>query len=694
MSESGQRTDVTTTSRAQAAAAIVGRLNAAVKSRRLYGPGHPLNPRTVTALLESVVSFHERFGSFVLETHRDGLVVEGKPFEGGESVQNLALLLYAMGVWQLVFLPGITEAEVGELLAVVTLDREAILAGGGLVQLLAKRSVNHVRVVELRPGEEDAANISLAVYRRLLDGSLEPQDRVTLIGLLRAGPEQARRLLSVIIDRTKQASSAGTKEELAARMYSALAALDRLIVDTPQGESRALLRHLAEAALELDSPERQDLHRTILARTAEDLSARALLSAMTSGQIARMVIPCLETTDPPPQLAQVVQGLPFDPEKARETIALISQQTGRTFDLPVVLEELTLPQWMRNIQRDLTDFHMTDAEVAVSEDEIQALLAEVQIDDQVLAKEQVLMLLQLCIEEHDSPELEANLDALVRGTETLLQRGTTDALPTVLRTLDALVAEGGPRAKASLAALHKLIMTPVGKVTVKDVWGWTAEHALLKSLREVGRSASTALAQALSTERDPGRRQVIAAILAKLGDEYAEALSQYLADPNPEVVRQIVHILSQMRTPKAIGYLRMAARHPEVRIRKEVLEALVRTQAREAQDVLLTFLHDPEPEIREQCLVYLQPDTARQAMSELVAMLGDHRDRTASLRIQIIETLKRTNAVDVLPALRRISSPWKLRSQDRTVARHARRAIAFLMRPPVENAGRPRGATS
>src|SRR5574337_134051 len=152
--------------RAQAAVTVVRRLNAAVKSRILYATGHPLRAQTVEVFLTTIASFHEQYGGFVLETHRDGLVLEGHPFEGGESVDNLALQLYSVGVWQLVILPGLTNTEMHKLLDLVTKEPEAILHEGGLTGLLEKHSVEHVRVVELRPGDEDPTNISLETYHR------------------------------------------------------------------------------------------------------------------------------------------------------------------------------------------------------------------------------------------------------------------------------------------------------------------------------------------------------------------------------------------------------------------------------------------------------------------------------------------------------------------------------------------------
>lgn len=665
---------MTATARAQAAAAVVRRLNGAVKSRRLYVSGHALRAQTVGAFVAAVVAYHERFGNFVLETHKDGLILEGKPFEGGESVDSLALLLYAVGVWQLVLLSGITEAEADQLLDVVILERDAILAEGGFVEVLARRGIEHVRVFELRPGEEDVTNISLETVQQLLDGSLQAQDRAAFLGLLRAGPEQAHRVLDVLVERTRQAFPNASGPELAARMYEALSALDRLIVDAPPAESRELLQRVATAVVDVED---SHLHATILQRAAEDLSARALLAAMTSEQIARMVIPCLEAGDPPPQVAQVVNGLPFDLEKARDTMALISQRTGRAFDLPPLREELRLPSWIRNVPQDLVDFTVSDSEVTVTDEEIQTLVGGMRVDDAALTREHALTLLHLSLAEDDPRDLDAILAALVQDTETLLQQSAYDSAGTVLRSLASLASHPGPKAGPVQAALRKLIAALAGVVTAKDVVEWAADHPLLSCLRQAGPGAD--LVHALHAERDPGRRQTIAAILARLGDDYVESLQPHLSNPDPEFARQIIHILAQMHTAKAVSALKAVARYPDAGIRKETVDALGVGPSAEEQSTLLAFLHDPDPLIREHVLQHLRPETARRTVSELAAMLlARDLQRYTGHRIRIVEMLVQVRAKETLPLLRRLASPFKIRKRDRELARHARAAVAML----------------
>lgn len=676
-----------TTGRAQAAAAVVRRLNAAVKSRRLYGPGHPIRAQTVSAFMATVAGFHERFGSFVLETHRDGLILEGRPFEGGESVDSLAVMLYSIAVWQLVLLPGLTETEASQLFDIVSMDRDDIINEGGFIELLGKHGIEHVRVFELHPGEEEAA-ISLDVYYQLLEGTLSPQDRATLLGILQAGPQQAGRLLTVIVERTRQAFPNAKGAELGAHIYDAVAALDRLIVDAAASETKELLQHLATAVVELDDGERTNLHTTVIQRAAEDMSARALLAAMTSEQIARMVIPCLEAGDRPPQVSQVAHGLALDPQKARDTMALISQRTGRSFDIPPVLEELRPPMSvrdMREIPHDLMGFTVMDAEVAVTDQEIQASLAELQLTEPTVTREHALAVLRLCVIEDDLREVEENLTALARSIEQLLTQAAYDVVLTILQALLKHASTPGKKTETMRAALRRLLMTITGMITAKDVWQWASDHPLLSCFRQLGPTATADLAQTLRIERDPERQQATTAILVKLGDDAVEPLRQQLSEPDADHVRPIIRVLAMIRTAPALGALKALARHPDDGVRLEAVQALLAAQSAEAQAAVLAFLRDPDPEIRERCLRAMRAEDARQVAGDLAAMLTT-RDlaRHTGLRILIIEMLARAGAKDALPTLRRLASPFKIRRRDREVARHAREAIATLMRAAAD----------
>ncbi len=650
--------------RAQAAATVVRRLNAAVKSRVLYAAGHPLRAQTVEVFLTTVASFHERYGGFVLETHRDGLVLEGHAFEGGESVDNLALQLYSVGVWQLIILPGLTDAEMHKLLDLVTMEPEVILKEGGLTGLLEKNGVSHVRVVELRPGDEDPTNITLETYHRMLNGSLSAQERAALVGVLRAGPDQAMRLLSIMVERTKQAFADATGAGLGERVYTALTALDRLIVDTPGGESQDVLKHLATAVTEMDDPQRRQIHRAILQHAAQDLSARALLTAMTSEQIARVVIPCLEA-------------------------GLVAQQTGRSFDLPPALEELRLPPWVHDIPQDLADFVISEESVVFSEDEVKALRTEAVLDEPAVLRAHALALLDLALADDDPAEVDTTLTVLSTDVTALQTNGTYEVIGTVLQHLDGAIRAGGRTADVTATAMRRILVSVAAASTHRDIVGWPDDHPLVRSLRKTGRTVGAALALALAEERDVARRHLLVALLARAGDAAVDAIIPLLSDRNIELTRAIIPALIQMRSAASLDALRSIARHPNAGVRRDAAVALGPVPGPEAQTALLAFLTDADPEVCEACLRYVRQETARKAAPLLIDMLRNRKlARHPLVRIRVIDLLVQSGITDALPALRKLTSALRLRQQDRRVARYARTAVRLLQTSSAGSARR------
>jgi HEAT repeat protein len=256
---------------------------------------------------------------------------------------------------------------------------------------------------------------------------------------------------------------------------------------------------------------------------------------------------------------------------------------------------------------------------------------------------------------------------------------------TILQAMLKHAATPGPKAEPMRGALRRLLITISGMLTAKEVWQWARDHPLLSAIRQLGPTATVDLAQALRSERDPERQQVMTAILVKLGDEAIAPLRQYLSDGNADLVRPIVRVLASMRSAPALGALQTLARHPNVNVRLETVQALLAAQTPEAEAAMLAFLKDPDPEIRERCVRAMRPEAARQVAGDLTAMLvARDMARHAGLRILIIEMLARAGAHEALPVFRQLASPFKIRRRDRAVARHAREATATLLRNAAE----------
>src|SRR5207247_1454853 len=322
------------------------------------------------------------------------------------------------------------------------------------------------------------------------------------------------------------------------------------------------------------------------------------------------------------QLSQVVSGLPFDPQKARNVLTLVSQQAGRAFDLPPAAEELRLPPWVKNIPQDLTDFVISEEAVALSEHEVQALKAEAVVDETALSYEHALMLLHLVLADDDPQELADTLTALAADIGTLLGRGTFDLLGKIFQHLEQAARTDDRKAESIRNTLRKILIDLANVMTPRDVGSWPEDHPLVISLRRAGHTAGMDLAQALSVERDTARRATLAALLARIGEGALDAILPLLSHRNPELARAILPALVQMRSASAMTALRTLVRHPDARLRKEAVVALGPAPGTDAQLTLLAFVFDRGPQVVESCVRHLRVETPRAATMQLIAALS------------------------------------------------------------------------
>ncbi len=76
-----------------------------------------------------------------------------------------------------------------------------------------------------------------------------------------------------------------------------------------------------------------------------------------------------------------------------------------------------------------------------------------------------------------------------------------------------------------------------------------------------------------------------------------ERLAPWLADPRPEVVRGVVHMLGAIGGRGIVGVLQAMAAHADVGVRLEVVNALRGIDPKTSQPVLVRLLADPDARI-------------------------------------------------------------------------------------------------
>jgi HEAT repeat protein len=178
-------------------------------------------------------------------------------------------------------------------------------------------------------------------------------------------------------------------------------------------------------------------------------------------------------------------------------------------------------------------------------------------------------------------------------------------------------------------------------------------------------------------------------VIAAIAADHVDEVGRFISDARWYLVRNVVHVLGRLETPKGIAYLTQLMGHPEYRVRREVVEALVRIGTDDAEAQLIAFIDDFDERIRLKAVLSLSDAGVREAVPRLLGLLAgpDPWHRHYAVRREVIAALTRVRAKEALPALARIARrPIVFGSRSRGLRSLARDAIVR-----IESGGPPRG---
>jgi hypothetical protein len=125
-----------------------------------------------------------------------------------------------------------------------------------------------------------------------------------------------------------------------------------------------------------------------------------------------------------------------------------------------------------------------------------------------------------------------------------------------------------------------------------------AYSRMRKLLQSMGERGIRTVFSALAKEQGRKRRQG----LLRLFVEFHEAALPYLAQRIDKeewyIVRNVVHLIGQIGSPKGIPTLERVLYHQDIRVRREVLRALGAIKNEDAEKILIQCLDDSEPIIQ------------------------------------------------------------------------------------------------
>lgn len=148
----------------------------------------------------------------------------------------------------------------------------------------------------------------------------------------------------------------------------------------------------------------------------------------------------------------------------------------------------------------------------------------------------------------------------------------------------------------------------------------------------------------------------LARLVAELGKADLEAFAQRLRDPNPQVVKRMVSVLSATADPVALKYFRIPLSHPDVQVRREVVSALGNFPAASVSQYLITALNDSDYQTRIVALGMVEQFQSDRFAKPLEELIGgkDFADRPLAEKKRIFSAYGRSAGGQGLPLLEKI----------------------------------------
>jgi hypothetical protein len=215
----------------------------------------------------------------------------------------------------------------------------------------------------------------------------------------------------------------------------------------------------------------------------------------------------------------------------------------------------------------------------------------------------------------DRAELAAFVPRLLREA---IAQGEWSTAAEALRLLRACAPEEpldafleGIRAQPSPVTHHA--------VAALDRQGDDAVEAFVDFALAMGPPAANWLMAILAESEQRRVRQRLAKAIAGLVREQPEVLLPWLSDERWYVVRNVVHIYSQIGGEATGGFVKAVMRHPEPRVRREVVDVLGRSDPDTARQMLTAMLEGAEPRLYATIIQRLAQDPAPEVAGVLLA---------------------------------------------------------------------------
>lgn len=240
---------------------------------------------------------------------------------------------------------------------------------------------------------------------------------------------------------------------------------------------------------------------------------------------------------------------------------------------------------------------------------------------------------------------------------------------------NAAFALGIARDYESVPALARAVAGAPDAVAREAAWalGEMGEMGRAVILQALGAGERTPVLTAAIASRAPQVRAAMVLATVKLRNAPISAVTPWLTDASPDVVRAAAYVIARLRAPSGVRSLFAVAAHPDEEVRQHVARALARSAAGDslgarARDILRGMLADGSERVRVNAV-----QSAASYGESLAAELGARwQDPARNVRVALAEVFADVGARDLSRWQRAWDADTSLAVR-RLLLQHARR---------------------
>jgi len=660
-------------------------LSLAIKTMGIYPSDHPAIKASVERIYATMKSLLETSPELKLEIAQKNLMVSGQFLDKtNEIFRDFALQFHRRGVASVTFKKGLTVEELSTFLEVASTEPNVLQKSGGFLRLCQEKEISHIDIVQIDyerifgVGEETSGAAEVGKVRSDEEIWIDLIRSLDLYSGLKLGEVEHNFLLHLEQEPDKMASYL---EGLASRSSTGIGALGGVAVrrtinnmgnyifnNFPQ-EKEVNRRRLAEIVSRLDPKLRLQLidaeidiepgQVDVVTEIIPDLSNSVIVEMMTlvvssEGRVTE-------------RLVRLFHKIVPEEERKREVIPLfgdsLADMSGKEDSLYMrrLIESLFLSkrteEFISEVYRKTLQELNEQISLIAEMKEYADSLNERKIEEQ--ASTVLMDLIGLETETSDYVEIAKNLG---KAAMDFLLTGRYEEAKEII---EVLIEEAGQEKQRTIEqriacseAMDKLRDVGIAHDLVAALrdWGREKYETIHFILLQMGEIAVVPLLEALGRESDASLRKKIISIVVALGEVAIPEIVKRFSDKNWYVVRNMMRILREIGTEKAVQYLNIPLRHEDPRVRKEVIYALSTIGGEEALRIISSMANDPDSEVRQGAIKYMGAMRNKGAVPPLLELINRRNlfGRNNSLIISGIEALGEIGAEEAVPRLVRL----------------------------------------